>query len=769
MPSGDNIVENLDEDTRKPPKTRIKDAASVRELHSQMVRDDDKSQGKRNEVQSMLDGKPPYDAAVLESSGQGGITNLDFGEGEAIHEAGVNAMLDIVNSVEDLVVVPLKRGAVDDQELQKSYEQMLATEASRTIREWDGFDFAYQALVGLWYDHGVGINYFDDCYNWQWEVAGLGEFVIPRRTRASESKIPYASCVRGYQLHEIWAKIEDAETAEAAGWNVDAVKDAMLKCAQVRNTSVNNWEDVETGLRNNDFCTSGKAEEVRVIHMWVKQFDGTVSLYLTTESETASSTTSADFLYEKHGAHRAMREAFTFFCYGIGTNRTYHGIVGQMHKVYPMIQYLNRNLCSFMDAAKMAASEMLQPANEGDLGNLALVTYGNYTILPSTNTMNFIPRVPPNLQMNLVPAMDVMRQMMDKRTGQVDMTAPYANQNEKTALEVRTTLGQQARVGRSNLALFIPPWGRHCREVIRRLCRPDYDISLPGGPESQEMRMRLQEQGFPLELLAKIDFDAVTCTQAVGAGSPAARGAAMAELEPMVAGYDTAGQHNFKRDKTAAALGSYKAADRYIPKMLGDTRPPQDKQFALLENGFFQLSVPQQVVINQLHTVHLDNHLPFLMNMVDIAEQNLEEGVPLAQPMALCHDHCVNHLEPIQADPMIQEKTALYRQALQQAGEVIGNVQRHVEKLQRKAEEEQAAEGQQGGGLTPEQLVTLQENNVKLQIMRDAAELKAAIKWQEFAQKKALQDAAMAVKLSNDVRTTNAKIALAKQTAAKQP
>ena len=747
LSTGDTEIQNIDSETKEPPKTRIKNAKSVRMLYTDMVQADGPSRRKRSAVQSMLDGRPPYTPQALEASGQGGITNIDWGEGEAIHDAGVTAMLDVVQSVEDLAVIPLKTNTVPDPELQRSYEQILASEASRTIREWDGFDFAYQALITYWFDHGTGINYFEDCYNWKWEVSGLGDFVLPRDTRASESMIPYCACVRAYQLHEIWEKIQDPESAEAAGWNINAVKVAMLKCSTKQGSPLGTWDELERGLRDNDYCASGKAEKVRIVHFWAKQFDGTVSTYLVTEDElTGHGLNDEPFLYKSDGMYASMREAFTFFFYGIGTNRNIHGIVGQMHKIYPQIQYANRLRCSYMDAAKMGASVMLKPSSEADLGNLALVTYSNYTVLPSN--LDVVPHASPNLEMNLGPAISMMQQMMDKRTGQVDLQAPYANQQEKTALEVRTTLGQQARVGQSQLSLFIPPWGRHLREVIRRLCRPDYDESLPGGMESKAMRRRLQEQGFPLELLQAIDFDAVTCTQAIAAGSPAVRAAALAELEPMMAGYDAVGQHNFKRDKTAGALRSYRAADRYIPKMPGDVRPPMDKQIALLENSVMEMGKTAEVVVNQMHTVHLDTHLPHLLNFVEIAEQNIDEGVQFAQQMAIEHDHCVQHLENIQMDTTIQEKTALYRQALQQAGEVIGNTQRRAEKLNREAEEAQAEEGQQQqSGLTPEQESKLQENNLKLMIMREQADTKAAIRLQEFYQKKALRDADAAAKM----------------------
>jgi hypothetical protein len=365
--------------------------------------------------------------------------------------------------------------------------------------------------------------------------------------------------------------------------------------------------------------------------------------------------------------------------------------------------------------------------------------------------MSVVPQAMPDLNKSVVPAIDLMRQLLDKRAGQLDFNAPGVQSNERTAMEVRAMIGQNARVGQSQLSLFLPPWGRLMRNVVKRLCRADYDASLPGGKEAAKMRQRLVDAGFDIELLKAIDFDAVTCTQAVGAGSPAARQAAMMELEPMVAGYDAVGQHNFKRDKTASALKSYRAADRYIPRLPGDVRPPMDKQVASMENSLMELGKEQAVVVNQLHTVHIDTHLPHLFDMVERAEEDEAFSVESASIMALEHDHCLKHLEQIDGDPMIQEQTAMYRQALQQAGEVIVNAQRHADKVMRDQQAE-GAEGGEAGQQDPEHAEKMakmvRENNLKLRIMQDHADQKAAIRLQEFYQKKALRDLDAAAKIT---------------------
>jgi hypothetical protein len=93
----------------------------------------------------------------------------------------------------------------------------------------------------------------------------------------------------------------------------------------------------------------------------------------------------------------------------------------------------------------------------------------------------------------------------------------------------------------------------------------------------------------------------------------------------------------------------------------------------------------------------------------------------------------------------------MYRQALQQAGEVIVNAQRHADKVMRDQQAE-GAEGGEAGQQDPEHAEKMakmvRENNLKLRIMQDHADQKAAIRLQEFYQKKALRDLDAAAKIT---------------------
>ena len=759
----DLLLENIEPDEKSAPEQRIKDASTGRELFRSMLNADRASAEQRVRQQAMLDGQPPWDQAALIASGQGSLTNLNWGDAENIVEFTKAGMIDLINSVERLVKIPLQSQFFEDQETRREMEEILSDEVSKAFRRWEGFDFNYLNLIHHWLCFGVGITYWEDAIDWRWKTSGLSDFCIPRQTLASEERITIAGCRRRYELHELYAKIRDEEKATKLGWNVPAVKQAMMRADSVYATgngwSDTQWERLQAQFKNNDLGTgaSGKTQTVEIIHLWVQEFDGTISMYLVSDNALVDDGKGDPWLFERRHEYKEVRSAFNFFCYGIGTNGTYHSISGILRKIFPQVQVSNRLRSKMVDSAAISAGIMIQPLSETAYDRMTYTTLGPYTMLPAADVATFVQQQSPNIGNNVTPILADMERTINQRAGQFQGTSPFGQQAEKTRFQVQAEIESLSRVGASQLNLFYPAWGRHLKEAVRRICRENYSDAAPGGREAQDFRKRLEMRGFPLEALKHIDFDMVTCEKAVGSGSFAQRTAMLLELTEVSGAYDEVGRHNLMRDRTAAALKSYDLADRYIPRMPGDVRPPMDKKIAELENASMKDGNQINVEMNEKHVVHLDAHLPYMATILQAVEQgqmDLMQALPITQ---IIYEHCNMHLEQIAPDIMIQERVASYRQALQQAGEIIWNGQKKLMKMQRDGEQ-QAMEGAEGQ--SPQQQDTVdddmrrkliefqtklqmrqEESAVKRQIMLEDAAAKRQIEMAKAQQSAALTDA----------------------------
>jgi len=733
-PSTDSLdLQGIPEEGEIPTR-RLKDARTARELFETLRRADEENAKTRAKVQAMFDGSPPYDPAQLRKSQQQYRCNLNFGEAESLLEYAMSGYVDLLHSVEDLVHTPTLWGEPNERD---HYTATISHEISRTIREWSQFNFNFLHLCTQFVGHGLGIGHFEDRFDWRFRAAGQSDFLMPRGTMASEDEMEVACARRTYPLHEIWSKIRNPEEATAAGWDVAETRKALSNSTDTVSVASFDFEKMETELKNNDWLTGARSTTITLLHLWVKEFDGSVTHCIITEKEAGN-----EFLYVGEGFLGSMQQGFVMFAYGMGTNSHYHGLRGLGYKIFPAIQVSNRLRSQLVDGAMLASSVMLQPGSETDFTNMALTYYGAYAVIAPGITV--VPQAAPNFQNSVIPVLNDMGTQLQQRTGQYTTASVFDTGRERTRFEVAAHLEAAAKLSVTALNLFYQPWDRLVREMVRRMIRPDYVRDEPGGEAIEFLRYRLQLAGVPLEALHNIDVGNVRAVRAVGAGSPAARTVSLGNLMEVMSAYDPVGRHNLLRDRTVTEVGATQA-DRYIKRDPGP-RMPVDAKIAMLENDALVNGRPVDVMQEEMHIVHLDEHAKALGEFIEQEKQGapIEELVP--RMMAL-YEHMMAHMEFIQGDVTMQEQVATYRQFLQQAGEIIHNGMKRLAKMEREAQQagpgEAEGEGMQQGPSDADvkMQARLEEHQLRLQMMTETHELKQNIKIQDAALKRSLKDA----------------------------
>jgi len=723
------------------PKSRIKNVKAANEIYENLRDGDEVSATNRARVQAMFDGSPPYSDAVLRNSGQGFRCNLNFGEAEKFLENAMSAYVDLVNSVETLVRVETSFG---DPKQQVEWNRIMSEEYSFQLRKWPRFNYEYLNLCNHFVGHGVGINYFEDERSWHWRSTGLGDIVIPRQTQATEDALEVAACRRAVMVNDLYKYIEDPEVASELGWNVSEVRKAIMK-ASATVTTHSDWENFQAEIKNNDIWAGAKAARVSLVHLWVKEFNGTVSHFI-----TLSDAENKDFLYKRIGRYNNINQAFTFFTYGIGTNGTFHSIRGLGFKLYHHLQVSNRIRSQAVDNAMLAGAPMIQPEDERSLENFAFNYFGPFAILPPN--MKFVDRASPNTSQTMMPVLNDLTQQVQERAGQYSTAGVFGKGDRRTRFEVAAHLEEAAKLNVTALNLFYNPWDRFHMEVARRFFRPDYSPSEGGGDAVMEFRERCLMRGVPPEAMLAIDIRKTRSVRAVGSGSQAKRAVSLQQLNEFAGTFDAEGRHNLFRDQVAALVG-HDAADRYIPAR-PDQRIPIDAKVAQLETEHLLEGREIEVFPNEIHTIHLDVHLPIVEQMFAAVEEGQMEIEDAAMRSMNVFQHSVQHLEQVQQDPTIADQVAQYNQRLQQVSELIINGQKKLAKLQREAAEEgpvgePGPEGEEGQPqVTPEQQEKLIEHRLKLQMMQEKHQAEMMIKLQKAEQERQLSDA----KAATDIR-----------------
>ena len=731
----------------KAPKTRISDHNGLFSLYQNLYLADEASARDRARIMDMFDGAAPYDPVALRRLGQGYRANLNFGEAGADLERALTSYNDLVTSVDRLVNIKTSYG---DESQREEYGSIIAEEFHRLLtKDWSSFYFKQQLLSYYFVSQGLGVAFFEDERNWQWNVCPIGDFFIPRGTSATEDKVEIACVRRIYLTHELFQYIENPEIAAQAGWNVDAAREAIRDATTTFPQDGFNWEELQRQIKDNDlYFAHVRSREIHVVHYYVREFDGSYSHAIGRRDGKG------DFLFKKLHRFKTASEAFHIFTYGVG-NGMYHSIRGLGYKIFPHIQMTNRLRCAMADGAMLQTSVLLQPQSSEDISRMTMAYSGPLSFLPpglSVVNTNF-----PNLSENVKPLIDDMAAVRQGNTGSYMPMTASGRGNPRTAYEVEAQLATEAVLTTNAMNLFYVPWGKLLKEQFRRLQRDMWIPGEPGYAGAIEFRKRLIERNVPWQAVKSVfSVDAV---KAIGLGSPAARLSTFNEFMQLLPKFDEVGQTNALRDRIAARVG-YDQVDRYLPNPTVKNRIPMDAKIAELENGSMQAGRQVTVMPNENHAIHLSVHLKEVQPIVEAVQNNqIEDKQKTMMFLTMVYEHCNEHLLKIADDKNRQQELGQAKLIMNLLREAVVNLQRDVQQDIRVANEQQQQMALEQGeiqGISPQMQMKMQEHELDMQLKQQRAELDARFKEAELKQKLALQDAQAAANLRVAMNTPKA-------------
>lgn len=720
------------------PEARLSKSSSLRSIFKRLRDDDDSRAQNRAMIQELRDGAPPHDDKELEDAGQADTTNLNFDGAEQQAERAKAPYYKLIQSAEKLMTAPTTYGPEEDR---NEFSDVLAEEITRTIRNQPQFTFQAEQLVDKFVWDGVGIGHWPDEMDWRWRSSGLGKFYFPVSATPCEDDLEIACCVEEYTVTRLYHIIRDPEKARTDGWCVEAVEKA-IRDATTNVDGFNDWEKLIEEIKNNDLGVSNRTPMVRLVNGWVKEFDGSVSHYLTTEDDQGTE----KFIYCGRQKYKSMSEAFVIFPYGIGTNTKLHGIRGLGKKIYSFEQQRNRSLGRMIDIGNLSSALMLQPQDEESLANVGMQFFGNTAVIdPNVKVVQY---TAPDLQRSVMPVLQEMERLRNDRVAGYSSDNVFDGDQRKTKGEVMAHLEQSAQLSDSALDLFYGPFERLLRQTVRRMIRRTYVPQDPGGREIQEMHLRLVKRGVPLEALYQIDVKAIRVVRAIGAGSAAAKTISLQRISDLRPRMDDVAQATLDRELAVDAVG-YAQADIFFPRNK-EKRTTADTNIATLENFVLQSGKEIPVLPSDRHLAHAREHIKPLMEDFDLVQQGQMTFSDMAQQDRLLYQHAAGHVDLVAGDPVAVDEASSLRQMLQQIGEVIENGIREMEAA---AKKQQAEGGPPEGEAPAEQMpakdiADFERHKIKMQQSQELFELEKQQAMEMAATKRAIADADGAARIA---------------------
>jgi hypothetical protein len=758
------------DDEGKVPQARLTKASRLRSVYVRFRDDDQVNAANRSQMQLLLDGEPPYEQSEMNESGQPDMTNLNFNGAQQRLERAMAPYYSTIQSPELLVQVETNYGPDDEKQY---INAILSEELTQTIRDYPQFTYQLSRLAHKHVWEGISFLHWTDEIDWRFRCSGLGQFYIPRQTQACEDDLEIAIVVEEYTVTRLYRAIQNEEVAIANGWNPQEVKKAIRTATAITPIYLD-WERLTDELKNNDISVSHNTPVIRVINGYIKEFDGTVSHYITTERPGDGEA----FLYCSRQKYQNMSQAFVMFPYGIGTNTKTHSIRGLGYKVFPFEQQRNRSICRFIDQSLLASSLMLQATDEESLASVGLQYFGNTAIVdPNCKVVSY---TPPDLSRTVEPALNLMDRLVDARTENYTGEGPVMDgASRKTKYQVSAEMQQGAQLSESSLDFWYGPWNRGLRETVRRIARRNYLSVEPGGREVNDLILRLTKRGVPAEALYQINISKVKAVRSIGGGSAAARTVALDKLSMLRPRMDDVGQQFLDRALAVDAVGT-SWADTFFPRQQVKRTTPETG-IAILQNTVLLGGQDVPVLPSDPHLTHAREHIKPLIDGFQAVEQGQLPMDQMAKQMQLLYEHCAKHVEAVSGDDSAEAEAASLRQALQQIGEVIANgikkANAEAEKQQQEAaqQQQQQPQGQPGqpqgqpgapdqaqpgptpgeAPFSPDQIAAFEHERQKMQFAEEAHQLKLQHMEQEAATKRAIMDADGAAAIARRQRASS--------------
>jgi hypothetical protein len=495
--------------------------------------------------------------------------------------------------------------------------------------------------------------------------------------------------------------------------------------------------------------------------LWVTEFDNRVSHYMINDDNSVQ-----DFLFKKVGRFENSYQAYTVFTYGVGTNGYYHGVRGQGYDVFAINGALNRAYCSLLEIASFGSAPTFQPKDETALQEMQFIPNGIYNLLsPGIEVIK--DTIIPNVSSGTLPIVSAFTQLFRERTASYNTESLVNTSVEKSATQVRAELSNIAKMSVSSLNLFFDPWESLMREMVRRLKRKDYDAREPGGKQVIELHKRLLRRGSEsfgakdryLQAFFDLDVDRLRITKPVGAGSEAARMVSFDRLMGIFGSLPDFGKQNLIWDIASETAG-YENAARYAIQPGDSERPTIDASIAQIENNQLIAGSNIQVLDGQNNLVHAKIHVEALNPLVTQAQELLEldpmQLAPMLGGINALNAHVAQHVELLSQDPQMRSESAMFRQVLQNADEILHNGTLKVQKLMAQQQQQTMMQGgaeqeQAQPQIDPAVLAKIDSERsirqAKLEMDMQTHQQKMIMRQQEASQKLALRDAEVASKI----------------------
>jgi hypothetical protein len=391
--------ENSTEVVNKPIAT----AQQAFEVFQRLQRDNQARANRNKLISDQYNGATPFDQKKLDANAQGWRANFSTLVLSTFVDRVTPRLTDAVHGMKYLTASQLPDSFINATNKTEKFRER----TTEQLRSWNGWvDYVEQvATENVLYGYTAGVQM--DEFEWRPQTFRQEDTLFDEQAPQLAEKLPVFVVKANYYIHEACAIIEDADSAEKAGYNVSNIKAAIEKAAPPYDSFVYNPRQLSDMVREGNLYYSfhRSSKMIETAHVFVKCYDNTVDHFWVNRNGSKRSNSNRSKPMEKSPSQtetvpgeprpmeqdpyelgyfeavaEAMDDVITLFSFQAGNNRLF-GSKGIGRLLYNISLALEKARMSFIDAMYISGL-LVGQAEESIIGRLQPHVRSPFLIIP---------------------------------------------------------------------------------------------------------------------------------------------------------------------------------------------------------------------------------------------------------------------------------------------------------------------------------------------------------------------------------------------------
>jgi hypothetical protein len=381
---------NPELDERGRPKNKpINSAMQAYALYLRFKKQNRARANRNRQIQDVYNGRPPYDQKELEDQSQGWRSNVSTLFLSSIVDRVTPRFCQAIHDVKYLSASELP----DSYDDYANKTELFQAKTTQLIRKWTSWTDFVQRVAGENVLHGYVAAYNIDEHNWRPRTWRQEETYFDEQTPQDVHRLDCFVVEQDFYIHELVSLLEEEETTEKAGFNVENLKKAIEYAMPPREDLPSDPRQLSDMAREGSlyFSWHRASKMVQTVHIFVRNYTGGIDHWWVNRNssivqrEAAPQSNDGDTgggeeLFYGEDVAELMEDVITLFTFQAGNDRLF-GSRGLGRMLVNMAISVERERNLYFDQQYIAGL-LIGTAEEKDIPFLQPRVMSPFLILP---------------------------------------------------------------------------------------------------------------------------------------------------------------------------------------------------------------------------------------------------------------------------------------------------------------------------------------------------------------------------------------------------